>query len=207
MNYSELTQQVEATTENTFTSTVMANMVKMVEQKLYEAISGIIPLRKNATATMTTSDRYLQMPTDFLYTHQLALILTSGKYVTLLSKDVSFIRDAYPNPATSGQPKYYANFDNGFFLIGPTPDQGYTVELHYGHHPTSIVTATNTWLGDNFDSALFNGVMVEAVRYMKGEEDLIDFYGKLYLESITLLKGLSDGKLQRDSYRDGQPIG
>ena len=139
---------------------------------------------------------------------------TGGDYLYLLNKDVNFIRDAYPNPSDTGKPKHYAIFGpttNGSsittelsFILGPTPDTTYNAELHYYYYPESIVTANNTWLGDNFDSALLNGTLVEAIRYMKGEPDLVKFYNEMYLQSIALLKNLGDGKQRMDAYRDGQ---
>jgi hypothetical protein len=143
------------------------------------------------------------MPADFLHAHSLAIV-SGSDYVYLLPKDTNFMREAYPNPATTGTPKYYGNFADGSFIIGPTPDDDYTVEIHYGYYPESIVTAGTTWLGDHFDSALLNGALVEALRFMKGEEDLVAMYDKFYLQAITLLKTLSDGKLRQDSYRNGQ---
>jgi hypothetical protein len=129
----------------------------------------------------------------------------------LLNKDVNFIRQAYPNPATTGKPKHYAIFgprsddvNELSFIIGPTPDAAYNAELHYFYYPESIVTAGETWLGENFDSALLNGALVEAIRYMKGEPDMVKFYQEMYLQSIALLKNLGDGKQRMDAYRDGQ---
>jgi hypothetical protein len=134
-----------------------------------------------------------------------------GDYLYLLNKDVNFIRDAYPNPTSTGKPKHYAIFgprsDNPnelTFIVGPTPDAAYGAELHYYYYPESIVTAGTTWLGDNFDSALLNGALVEALRYMKGEVADTAVYDKLYLQALTLLKNLGDGKQRMDAYRDGQ---
>jgi hypothetical protein len=123
----------------------------------------------------------------------------------LLNKDVNFIREAYPVQTTTGLPKHYANFDDDSFIVGPTPDSGYTMELHYGYYPESIVTAGTTWLGDEFDSALLNGALVEALRFMKGEPDLVQMYERMYVQSLKLLKNLGDGKLRGDTYRSGQP--
>ena len=127
-----------------------------------------------------------------------------GVFTYLLNKDVNFIREAYPNPATTGVPVHYALFSDTSIILGPTPNSGYTMELHYGYYPESIVTASTTWLGDEFDSALLNGALIEAIRFMKGEPDIIANYEKLYLQSIGLLKNLGDGKLREDMYRSGQ---
>jgi hypothetical protein len=136
---------------------------------------------------------------------------TGGDYLYLLNKDVNFIRDAYPNPTDTGKPKHYAIFgpqSNDVkeltFILGPTPDAAYNAELHYYYYPESIVTAGQTWLGDNFDSALLNGTMLEAIAYMKGEIDLVTLYKDRYESAIFLLKNLGDGKQRMDAYRDGQ---
>lgn len=140
-----------------------------------------------------------------MYSYSLAVVDGSGLYHFLINKDVNFIREAYPSPTSTGLPKHYAYFDEDTFIVGPTPDSGYTVELHYGYYPESIVTAGTTWLGDEFDSALLNGSLLEAARFMKAEQDTIANYEKMYLQSITLLKALGDGKLRADAYRSGQP--
>lgn len=185
-------------------------MIRQAEQRIYNTVQ-ISNLRKNVTGTLTQNNKYLASPSDFLSVYSIAVIDGSGAYSFLLNKDVNFIREAYPNPNSKGQPRHYALFGPDStntteltFIIGPTPDTNYTVELHYYYYPESIVTATNTWLGDNFDSALFNGVMVEAIRFMKGEQDLVKLYQDMYAQSIALLKNLGDGKQRMDAYRDGQ---
>jgi hypothetical protein len=169
-------------------------------------------LRKNVTGTITAANPYLQAPDDFLSVYSLAVYpVAGGAYEYLLNKDVNFIRQAYPNPATTGKPKHYAIFgprsddvNELSFIIGPTPNTAYNAELHYFYYPESIVTAGETWLGENFDSALLNGALVEAIRYMKGEPDMVKLYQEMYLQSIALLKNLGDGKQRMDAYRDGQ---
>jgi hypothetical protein len=185
-------------------------MIKQAEQRIYNTVQ-ISNLRKNVTGTLTSGNKYLSAPDDFLSTYSLAIYSTGGDYLYLLNKDVNFIRDAYPNPTDTGKPKHYAIFgpqSNDVkeltFILGPTPNATYNAELHYYYYPESIVTASQTWLGDNFDSALLNGTMVEAIRYMKGEPDLVKFYNEMYLQSIALLKNLGDGKQRMDAYRDGQ---
>ena len=152
---------------------------------------------------LTSGVKYLAVPSDFLYSYSLAII-SSSEYIYLLNKDVNFIREAYPNASTTGIPKHYAYFTDTVFIVGPTPNASFDVELHYGYYPESIVTASTTWLGDDFDSALLNGSLVEAIRFMKGEADLVALYQKMYLEAITLLGALGDNKLREDSYRSGQ---
>lgn len=204
MNYSELTANIEDICENTFTAGQLAMFVQQAEQKIYNTVQ-FPDIRKNSTGALTDANPYLTVPDDFIYSYSLALKDdVTGDYLYLVPKDVNFLREAYPNPSTKGKPKYYAYFSEDSFIVGPTPDADYVVELHYGYYPESIVTATNTWLGDNFDSALLNGALVEAIRFMKGEEDLVALYEKHFLQSISLLKQLGDGKLRQDSYRYGQ---
>lgn len=176
---------------------------RQAEQKIYSTID--LPAQRfNDTGNMTQGNQYLTMPFEMLYVYSLAVI-DAGQYYYLLNKDVNFIREAYPSPVADGRPQHYAFFDQNTMILGPTPDFSYLTEIHYSAYPQSIVTAGNTWLGDNFDSALLNGALIEAIRFMKGEPDIIANYEKLYLQAITLLKNLSDGKLRQDMYRSGQP--
>jgi len=203
VNYTELKTNIADICENTFTSDQYAMFTKQAEQKIYSTVELPV-LRKNQTGTLTTSNKYLIYPTDFLYPLSLAIVDGSGNYNYLLNKDVNFIREAYPDPATIGEPKHYAIFDKLAFILGPTPDSGYTAEIHYGYYPESIVTAGTTWLGDDFDSALLNGALMEAIRFLKGEPDMVALYEKLYVQAITLLSNLADVKLRGDVYRDGE---
>jgi hypothetical protein len=210
MNYSELQVAVSDYVENTFSATDFANMVKLAEQRIYNAVQ-LPALRRNVTGTLTMGNQYLSAPTDFLSVFSLAVVDVSGNYEYLLNKDVNFIRSAFPNPSTTGTPKYYAIFgprsddaDELTFILGPTPSVGLTAELHYFYYPESIVTSNTSWLGDNFDSVLFNAVMVEAARFMKEEPDLVAMMDKQYVQSLTLLKNLGDGKNRQDAYRSGQ---
>jgi len=203
MNYTELKTNIEDITENTFTDAQLAMFTEQAEQKIYNTVQ-IPALRKNVTGTLTTSNKYLSTPTDYLYTYSIAVVDGSGDYHFLLNKDVNFIREAYPVQTTTGLPKHYANFDDNTFIVGPTPDSNYTAELHYGYYPESIVTAGTTWLGEEFDAALLNGALVEAARFMKSEPDIIQNYEKFYVQALQLLRGLGDGKLRSDAYRSGQ---
>lgn len=203
MNYSELCTNIQDITENTFTSAQLAMFTEQAEQRIYNTVQ-IPALRKNVTGTLTNNNKYLSTPTDFLYTYSLAVVDGSGNYSYLLNKDVNFIREAYPSPTSTGLPKHYAYFDDNTFIVGPTPNSNYTVELHYGYYPESIVTAGTTWLGNEFDTALLNGALVEAIRFMKGEPDMVALYEKMYAQAIALLKNLGDGKLRQDAYRSGQ---
>jgi hypothetical protein len=203
MNYTELKTNIEDICENSFTDAQLAMFTQQAEQKIYNTVQ-IPALRKNVTGTFTASNKYLSTPSDFLWSYSLAVIDGAGVFHFLLNKDVNFMREAYPNPADTGLPKHYAYFDDNTFIVGPTPTAGYTSELHYGYYPESIVTAGTTWLGDEFDSALLNGALIEAIRFMKGEPDVVAMYEKMYLQAITLLKSLGDGKLREDAYRSGQ---
>ena len=209
MNYSELQTAVEDFTENTFSAADFATMTKLAEQKIYNAVQ-LPALRKNVTGTLTSGNQYLSAPTDFLSVFSMAVI-SSGEYAYLLNKDVNFIRESFPNPSTTGTPKYYALFGPDSsnnteltLILGPTRGARLTVELHCFYYPQSIITAGTSWLGDNFDSALFNAVMVEAARFMKQEQDIVGMYEKQFQDSLVLLKQLGDGKNRQDAYRSGQ---
>ena len=210
MTYSELVTAVQNYCENVFTTVDMDTFIRQAEQRIYNTVQ-IANLRKNVTGSLTTGNKYLQAPVDFLSVYSLAIIKADGSYEYLLDKDVNFIRQAYPNPSTTGTPKHYAIFGPRSddeteltFMVGPTPSANFGAELHYFAYPESIVTAGETWLGENFDSALLNGTMVEAITYMKGEPDIVKLYAERYLSSIALLKNLGDGKQRTDAYRTGQ---
>lgn len=214
MTYSQLVTAVQDFCENTFPTTDMDTMIKIAEQNIYNSVQ-LANLRKNVTGTLSAGNQYLSSPGDFLSVYSLAVIGTDGSYTFLLNKDVNFMREAYPNPSTdTGKPQHYAIFgpttsgavitNELSFILGPVPNLPYGVELHYYYYPESIVTAGTTWLGDNFESALFNGVMVEAIRYMKGEPDLVKLYQDKFTSAMVLLKNLGDGKQRMDAYRDGQ---
>ena len=210
MTYSELVTAVQNYCENVFTTVDMDTFIRQAEQRIYNTVQ-IANLRKNVTGSLTSGNKYLQAPVDFLSVYSLAIIKADGSYEYLLDKDVNFIRQAYPNPSTTGTPKHYAIFGPRSdeeteltFIVGPTPSANFSAELHYFAYPESIVTAGETWLGENFDSALLNGTMVEAITYMKGEPDIVKLYAERYLSSIALLKNLGDGKQRTDAYRTGQ---
>jgi hypothetical protein len=210
LTYAQLQTAVEDYTENTFSATDFATLTELAEQRIYNSVQ-LPALRKNMTGTLTSGNQYLAAPIDFLSVFSLAVIDGSGNYEYLLNKDVNFIRSAFPNPSTTGTPKYYAlfgpdssNLTELTFILGPTPSANLTAELHYFYYPVSIVTAGTSWLGDNFDSVLFNAVMLEAARFMKQEPDIMQMMDKEYVQSLTLLKNLGDGKNRQDAYRSGQ---
>jgi hypothetical protein len=203
MNYSELVAEIQSYTENQFQVADINTFIEQAEQRIYNAVQ-FPAIRKNMTGTTTSGNKYLTCPPDWLATFSMAVIDASGNYTYLLDKDVNFIRSAYPSPTSTSLPEYYALFDQNTFILGPTPDGNYTVELHYYYYPESIVTAGTTWLGDNFDSALLYGALLEAYTYMKGEADVLANYKARYDEAMFLLKQLGDGKNRRDAYRNGQ---
>jgi hypothetical protein len=226
VNYVQLATAIQTYTENTFPTTTLADgttvssleqinrFITQAEQRIYNTVQ-FPSLRKNVTGSVTASNKYLSCPTDFLSTYSLAVVDGTGAYEYLLNKDVNFIRQAYPNPTTdTGIPKYYALFgptvntstitNELSFIVGPTPDTTYTVELHYYYYPESISTAGSTWLGDNFDTVLLYGSLVEAYTYMKGEQDIITLYDTKYKEALALAKRLGDGLERSDAYRSGQ---
>jgi len=295
MYYSELVTAVNDYVENNFPTVDLNRMIQQAEQRIYNTVQ-IQELRKNVTGSVTPSNPYLAAPTDFLSTYSLAIYPvtgTSGDYTYLINKDVNYMREAYPNPNSSGQPKYYAIFGPNstnptdlVFILGPTPNTAYTAELHYFYYPDSIIqsalssvsitnagsgytngtyynvplaggtgnsaTATivvsgnvvtsvtlvgkgcyfavgdvlsasipngtnfaltvtaitnvngETWLSDNFDTALLNAVLYEAITYVKGDADMVALYKDRYIQAVALLKNLGDGKQRGDAYRDGQ---
>ena len=217
MNYTALSAAIQAYTENTEADFV-ANIpvfVTQAEQRIYNNIQ-FPSIRKNMTGVVSTTSTYLSAPDDFLAVYSLAVVDGSGNYEYLLNKDVNFIRQAYPSPTETGLPRYYALFgptvsgstitDELTFILGPKPDANYTVELHYYYYPESITVAADgrTWLGDNFDSVLLYGSLVEAYTYMKGEPDMMTLYNQKYVEALALAKRLGDGMERQDAYRSGQ---
>lgn len=226
MNYTDLFNSIQSYSENTFpafdlsdgsqdTTTEQINrFIRQAEQRIYNTVQ-FPSLRKNMTGNIQSGNKYLKAPDDFLAVYSLAVIDASGNYEYLLNKDVNFIRQSYPNPTTdTGIPKYYALFgpaivgssitDELTFIMGPTPDATYTAELHFYYYPESIVTAGTSWLGDNFDTVLLYGCLVEAYTYMKGEADVMAYYETKYKEALAQAKRLGDGMERQDAYRSGQ---
>lgn len=209
MNYTELKTAVEDYVENTFSATDFATMTKLAEQRIYNSVQ-LPNLRKTSNLTLVIGNPLLVVPADFLSAFSLG-VTVAGEYSFLLNKDVNFIRESFPSVSVQGTPKYYALYGTQTgtpkvqsFLLGPTPGAALTAELNYFYYPESIVTATTTWLGDNFDSVLFNALLVEAARFMKQEPDIVAETDKQYVQSLTLLKNLGDGKDRQDAYRSGQ---
>ena len=214
MTYDELCTAIQDYVENSFSTTQLNLFIIEAEQRIYNSIQ-LPDLRKNVTGVITQHNKYLQCPDDFLSVYSIAVIdPTSGDYTYLLNKDVNFIREAYPNPTSYGTPKYYAifgpqstNINELTFILGPTPDVQYDTELHYFYYPPSITSEESagvTWLGDNFDSALLYGSILEAYTFLKGDADIMTQYRQRYEEAMNLLNNLATGKDRGDAYRNGQ---
>ena len=212
MNYAQLSAAIQEYCQSTEASFVanIPTFVKQAEKRIYNMIQ-FPSLRKNVSGTTSSGNKYLACPDDFLAPYSLAVILADGSYEYLLNKDVNFIRESYPTPTDTGTPAYYALFgprsDQATeltFLLGPTPNAAYTMELHYFFYPSSIVDTGTSWLGDNFDPVLLYGSLVEAYTYLKGDPDLQTQYENKYKEAILLAKRLGDGMERQDAYRSGQ---
>jgi hypothetical protein len=213
MNYTQLTTAIKGFAENDFPATVgsftsaeqIARFVQLAEQRIYNMVQ-LPAIRKNVTGNMTSGNKYIATPPDWLATFSIAVINAGNEYKYLLNKDVNFIRESFPDTdaAFYGEPQYYAVFDDNTFILGPTPDANYATELHYFYYPESIVTAGTTWLGTNFDSALLYGSLLEAALFMKSDTDTMTVYKARYDDAMAELKQLGDGKNRQDAYRSGQ---
>ena len=219
MNYTQLFETIKGYCENDFPDTSFSDtsgatatftskeqidtFIQQAEQKIFNSVQ-ILDLRKNVTGDMTSGNQYLTVPSDWLANFSLAVIDSTGVYSYLLNKDVNFIRESFPDPTATGKPTHYALFDQDSYILGPTPDQSYTTELHYFFYPKSIVTANTSWLGDNYDSVLLYGSLLEAQVFMKGESDVFNAYKEKYGEALSGLKQLSEGKNRQDMYRNEQ---
>jgi len=223
MDYSTLFVTIKGYIENEFPATIFTDsdgnsvssalftskeqidtFIQLAEERIYNSVQ-IPAIRKNQTGYMTGGNKYLSLPSDWLATFSLSVINPStGAQSFLLNKDVNFIREAFPVPSDTGTPTHYAQFTDSSLILGPTPDLSYQVELHYYYYPTSIVTATTSWLGNNFESVLLYGALREAAVFVKAEADMVANYEGKYQESLGLLKQLGDGKDRRDAYRSGQ---
>jgi hypothetical protein len=232
MNYTTLFETIKGYVENDFPNTQFGDptavnitftskeqidtFIQQAEQRIYNSVQ-FPAIRNNVTGPVTPNNKYLSSPSDFLAVYSMAVIDGDGNYEFLLNKDVNFIRSAYPNPTSTGIPRYYAIFgptttntipavitNEYSFILGPTPDAAYDIELHYYYYPESIVTASTTWLGDNFDSVLLYASLLEAYTFMKGEPDVLANYEKRYNEALILAKRLGDGMERQDAYRSGQ---
>ena len=225
MNYAQLVSAIKGYAENEFPATAgsftstdqVDTFIKQAEQRIYNTVQ-FPSIRKNVTGTTTVNNKYLSSPGDFLAVYSIAVIdPVTGEYEYLLNKDVNFIRQAYPSPTDTGKPEYYALFgptttnnvppvvtNELSFILGPTPNAAYSVELHYYYYPESIVTAGTSWLGDNFDSVLFYASLLEAAAFMKSDNDTIANYEKRYNEALMLAKRMGDGMERSDAYRSGQ---
>ena len=205
MTYSELKSLIQDYLQNTETSFVsnINNVIKQAEERILKTVK--LPVfKKNVSGNLSSGSEYLATPTDFLDNFSLS-ITNSSEQSFLLFKDVNFIREAYPNASTTGIPKHYALFDDSTFIVGPTPNAAFTVELHYFYRPASITAGADsgtTWLSTNARNALLYASLIEGYMYMKGDMDLMNQYEKRYMESISRLKTLGEGDNTVDTYRD-----
>lgn len=215
MNYTELKMAIQSYLENDFPDFInsanetynkdqqLATFTRQAEERIYNTVQ-IPAIRRNSLGNAIAGDKYVGLPPDFLSPFSLAVISENGVQNFIINKDVSFIREAYPNPNFTDRPAHYALFDHNSIIMGPTPDQNYGLELHYYYYPASIVDAGHSWLGDNFETVLLYGVLVEAYTHMKGEQDLITLYNNKYGEALALLKQMGEGRSVQDNYRSGQ---
>ena len=202
MTYAELTALLQDTVENEFTADQLALFFQAAEEKIYNVCQPPA-IRRNQTGTLTAAKQYLSLPTDYLYTFSLAVIV-DGEHQYLLDKDVNFLREAYPRASVQGVPRYYAQFDPYTLMLAPTPDDSYAVELHYARYPQSVSVTGTSWLSDKFPTALLNMAIVEAGKFLKLEQDTMAVYEKQATESLALVKNAGDGKMRQDVYRAGQ---
>ena len=202
MNYTELKANIQDICEQTFTADQLAMFTQQAEQLIYAAVD-LPAMRKNQTGATTLNNKYLTMPSNMLYVYSVAVVDALSQYQYLINKDVSFIREAYPIAATAALPVHYAIFGDGTFILGPTPNAAYVAEIHFATYPASIVTAGTSYLGTEFDSALLNGALVQAIRFQKGEGDMVTMYENMYIQSLASLRNLGAGRLETDTYRSG----
>lgn len=203
--YTTLKQAIQDYCESNETSFVnnLPTIIQQAEDKILKSVQ-IPDFRKNVSGTIASGNQYLIMPSDFLTPYSLAV--DNSGYDYLMFKDVNFIRQAYPSSSTQGAPKYYGLFSSEYFILGPTPDADYAVELHYFHSPESITESADgtSWLGTNAASTLLYGSLVEAYTYLKGDPDLMQLYVQRYQEALAKLKVLGEGYSTTDSYRGGE---
>lgn len=202
MNYATLVALLQDYTQNSSSEFVAAipEIVKLAEDRIYQSVQ-IPALKRNATSNFVLNNKYLASPTDFLAAYSMAVKSATGVYSYMLEKEVGYINEAFPDPSATGVPRFYALFNADTFVVSPTPDDFYEVELHYFYEPPSIVDAGNSWLGDNTESVLFYGCLVEAYTYMKGDADLQALYRQRYDEALGRLKVLGEGQDKRDNFR------
>jgi len=213
VDYSTLVKTIKSYVENDFPPTLdtsglttaeqLSTFVRQAEQRIYNSVQ-LLDLRKSVTGTVTAGNKYLTVPTDWLATFSIAVTDSDGAEQFLINKDVNFIRAAYPIATDTGLPQYYSFFDKDSFILAPTPDSNYTVELHYFYYPNSIVDDGTSWLGNNFDSALLYGALLEANTFIKGEADVMAIYQARYEEAMNMIKQLAEGKNRQDMFRTQQ---
>jgi hypothetical protein len=206
--YAQLKTAIQDYTENTETSFVtnLPVFIRAAEDRIFK-LADLEVFRKNATSALTQNDQYLSVPTDYLASFSMSITNSSSKEF-LLQKDVNFLHEFHPNASTTGTPKYYAFFDKDNFIVAPTPDSNYSVELHYYYRPASLTAGADSatsWLSENAPNALLYGSLVEAYIYMKGEADMLQLYEKQFSEAMSRIKDLAEARENSDAYRRGLP--
>lgn len=204
MDYSDLKERVESRVENAFTADDFAMFTRFAEKKIYNSVESL-QQKSNKLSSIAQDNPYLTLPSDWLYSHSLAVVDGTGTYHYLLRKDVNFIREAYPNPTTASRPRYFGDFDEDTIILAPTPDVEYGVQLHYASYPISVVDDDEgtSWLIENVPNALIAGVAVQAGVNLKLEQDIMAELREEYKQALSELKLLVDGKQETLSYRDG----
>ena len=208
--YAALKTAIQDYTENTETTFVthLPDFIKGAEERLLKTVQLSV-FRKNSSGTMTSTNQYLAVPPDYLSSFSLSYTNSSSEKVFLELKDADFVQTYNPNPATTGLPKYYAVFDVDNFILAPTPNSNYSVELHYYYRPTSLTAGSDsgtTWLSENTPYALLYGSLIEAYIYMKGEQDMVALYEKRFTQALVEAKQLGEAKETTDEYRTGMVV-
>ena len=201
-----LTASVQEWTQND-ESTFVAEIpffIKNAEERIFKVVD-LEYFRKNATGVMTSGNNFLQKPSDWLANFSLSFVNSSSENVFLLQKDVNYLQEFHPNPSSTGTPRFYASFDVNNFIVAPTPNSNFTVEVHYYYRPASLTTddSGSTWISTNAPDALLYATLIEAYTFMKGENDLLQLYTARFTEAISRLKIYAEAKENTDAYREG----
>jgi hypothetical protein len=203
LNYTQLVSAIEDYLQ--YNDAVFVNNINVIiqqaEDRIYQSVQAPVE-RRNSTGALTINNQYLGVPSGMLSVASISVV-SAGQYTFLLPREVSFMREAYPSPTVTGLPKCYALFDQTTFIVGPTPDESYAVELNYHAKPDSIVTAGTSWIGDNFESILLSACLLESYIFLKGDADLIQLYDNRYKEALSTFQLLGEGLDERDSFRNG----
>ena len=204
--FAELKTAIQDYTENSETTFVnnLSLFIKNAEQRIHESVQ-LEFFRRNVTTNMTIGQRFVAMPNDYLASYSMS-ITNAGSKIFLDNKDVNYLEDFTPNSSTTRTPRYYAAFSSSDFIVAPTPDAAYQVELHYFYRPTSLTAGADsgtTWLSSNAPFAMLYGSLIEAYTFMKGEADILQNYDQKFMQALSRLKDLGEAKQTGDAYREG----